>query len=140
MRIVHSFPHLCAVVAFIIAFSIVHCVAAHAEESPHQTGIASWYGNEHNGRPTANGEIHDSHLATAAHLRLPFGSKVKVTNRKTGASVVVRINDRGPYVQGRIIDLSERAARDLGMLTDGLASVSLQLVTGRERTWLVASR
>ena len=140
MRIVHSFPHLCAVVTFIIAFSLVHCVAARAEGRGPQTGIASWYGNEHNGRPTANGEIHDSHLATAAHLRLPFGSVVKVTNRKTGASVVVRINDRGPYIKGRIIDLSERAARDLGLLTDGIAPVSLQLINGRERTWLVASR
>ena len=138
-------PHLCAVVAFIIAFSLVRCVAARAEAAPvpapaHQNGIASWYGHEHNGRQTANGEIHDSRLATAAHLRLPFGSVVRVTNRKTGASVVVRINDRGPYVKGRIIDLSERAARDLGVLTDGIAPVSIQLISKRERTWLLASR
>ena len=121
-------PHLCAVLAFIIAFSLVRCVAARAEGHAPQTGIASWSGNEHNGRLTANGEIHDSRLATAAHLRLPFGSVVRVTNRKTGASVVVRINDRGPYVKGRIIDLSERAARDLGLLAEGLAPVSIQLI------------
>jgi len=140
-----SFPHLCAVVAFIIAFCLVRCVAARAEEvthqtTPHQTGIASWYGLDHNGRRTANGEIHDSRLATAAHLRLPFGSMVRVTNRKTGVAVVVRINDRGPYVKGRIIDLSESAARDLGILADGLAPVSIQLINRKERTWLLASR
>ncbi len=140
MRIVHSFPRLCAVVAFIVAFTLIHCATARAEGRALQTGIASWYGNEHNGRKTANGEIHDSRLATAAHLRLPFGSKVKVTNRKTGASVVVCINDRGPYVKGRIIDLSESAARDLGVLTDGIAPVSLQLINRKERTWHVASR
>ncbi len=131
-----AFPHLCAAVAFIIAFSLVRCVAARAEE----TGIASWYGFEHNGRRTANGEIHDSNVATAAHLRLPFGSMVKVTNRATGSVVVVRINDRGPYVKGRVIDLSERAARDLGIFTTGLAPVSIALVTPKERAWAVASR
>lgn len=126
MRIVDRFPHLGAVAAFIAVFSLT--AAAHAEGRIHQRGIASWYGNEHNGRPTANGEIYDSRLATAAHLRLPFGSVVRVTNRKTGASVVVRINDRGPYVKGRIIDLSESAARDLGVLTEGLAPVSISLL------------
>ena len=145
MRIVAPFPHLCAVVAFIIAFCLVHCVAARAEgvthqTAPHQNGIASWYGNEHNGRRTANGEIHDSRLATAAHLRLPFGAMVRVTNRKTGVAVVVRINDRGPYVKGRIIDLSESAARDLGILADGLAPVSVQRIDKKERRWIVASR
>jgi len=128
-------PHLCAVVAFIVAFTLVRCAAARAE-----VGIASWYGLEHNGRTTANGEIHDSRLATAAHMRLPFGSLVKVTNRKTGASVVVRINDRGPYIKGRIIDLSESAARDLGLLVAGLAPVSLELIKRRDQRWAVASR
>ncbi|OAN51330.1 hypothetical protein A6A04_16265 [Paramagnetospirillum marisnigri] len=128
MRIVNRFPHLSAMVAFIAVFGLTHCATARAEGRIHQKGIASWYGNEHHGRRTANGEIHDSRLATAAHLRLPFGSKVKVTNRKTGASVVVRINDRGPYVKGRIIDLSESAARDLGVLTDGIAPVSISLL------------
>ena len=111
MRIVQNFPHLCAVVMFIVVFTLIHCATAHAEGRVSQSGIASWYGNEHRGRKSANGEIHDSRLATAAHLRLPFGSVVRVTNRKAGASVVVRINDRGPYVKGRIIDLSERPAR-----------------------------
>lgn len=133
MRIVRNFPHLSAVTLFLAAFSLAHCAMARAETriAPthrFQTGIASWYGLDHNGRRTANGEIHDSRLATAAHLRLPFGSKVKVTNRKTGASVVVRINDRGPYVKGRIIDLSESAARDLGVLADGIAPVSISLL------------
>lgn len=128
MRIVRNFPHLSAVTMFLAACSLAHCAAARAETRIAQTGIASWYGLDHNGRRTANGEVHDSRLATAAHLRLPFGSRVKVTNRKTGASVVVRINDRGPYVKGRIIDLSESAARDLGVLTDGIAPVSISLL------------
>lgn len=127
MRIFQNFPHLSATVAFIAAFSLGHCSAAHAE-----TGIASWYGQNHNGRLTANGEVHDSTQPTAAHLRLPFGSWVKVTNPRTGTSVVVRVNDRGPYVKGRIIDLSERAARDLGMLEQGLTRVSLKVLTAGE--------
>ena len=128
MRIVQSFPHLCAVVMFIAAFTLVHCATAraegrqnfrHAEGRSLQSGIASWYGNEHNGRKAANREIHDSRLATAAHLRLPFSSVVRVTNRKTGASVVVPINDRGPYVKGRVIDLSEQAARRQAVRVNG---------------------
>ncbi|SEH41207.1 septal ring lytic transglycosylase RlpA family protein [Magnetospirillum fulvum] len=140
MRIVHSVPHLAAAVAFIAVCSLAQCAAARGEEPGPQNGIASWYGKGHVGRRTANGEIHDSRMATAAHLRLPFGSRVKVINRKTGVSVVVRINDRGPFVKGRIIDLSERAARDLGLLADGIAPVSISLIKPQERTWRIASR
>ena len=93
-----------------------------------QVGIASWYGYQHNGRRTANGEIHDPRLATAAHRHLPFGSMVRVTNLANGSSVIVRINDRGPYAKGRLIDLSESAASRLGFLSVGLASVSVQLI------------
>jgi rare lipoprotein A len=99
-----------------------------AADTPGQTGIASWYGHRHNGRRTANGEIHDSRRLTAAHRGLPFGTVVRVTNLASGAQVVVRINDRGPYVQGRVIDLSELAARRLGLLERGTAPVRIEIV------------
>ena len=91
-------------------------------------GIASWYGRQHAGRPTASGEIHSIGLRTAAHRSLPFGTLVKVTNLRNGRTSVVRVNDRGPYVADRTIDLSERAARDLAMQSDGLARVRLEIL------------
>jgi rare lipoprotein A len=93
-----------------------------------QTGIASWYGAEYHGRRTASGEIFDRNAMTAAHRSLAFQTWVEVTNLENGRIVVVKINDRGPFVEGRIIDLSERAASDLGMKTAGLAQVSLKIV------------
>lgn len=91
-----------------------------------QTGVASWYGKSHHGRTTANGEKFDMEALTAAHRTLPFGTIVKVTNLSNNRSVNVRINDRGPYVAGRIIDLSARAARDLGIADDGIGRVRLE--------------
>jgi rare lipoprotein A len=80
-----------------------------------QAGAASWYGPGFQGRKTANGERFNTHALTAAHRSLPFGSRVKVTNKQTGRSVVVRINDRGPFVHGRIIDLSKASAAAIGI-------------------------
>ncbi|HXP96253.1 MAG TPA: septal ring lytic transglycosylase RlpA family protein [Telmatospirillum sp.] len=91
-------------------------------------GVASWYGRQHAGRPTASGEIHSIHLRTAAHRSLPFGTLLKVTNLRNGRTSVVRVNDRGPYVAGRTIDLSEEAARDLAMQGDGLARVRMEIL------------
>jgi rare lipoprotein A len=85
-----------------------------------QRGHASWY---HHGRRTANGEAFNPNGMTAAHRTLPFGTRVRVVNEKTGRSVVVRINDRGPFIGGRIIDLARGAAQQLGM--GGVATVSL---------------
>ena len=93
-----------------------------------QTGIASWYGKEHQGQPTANGEIYDPNHLTAAHATLPMNTRVRVTHVATGRTVIVRINDRGPYVAGRIIDVSEKAAELLGFKTRGLATVRLEIV------------
>ncbi|MDR9391986.1 MAG: septal ring lytic transglycosylase RlpA family protein [Trueperaceae bacterium] len=90
-----------------------------------QTGVASWYGPNFVGRPTANGETFDPTLLTAAHRTLPFGARVRVTNLTTERSVVVRINDRGPFVQGRVIDLSRAAADAIGMTSSGTARVRL---------------
>ena len=98
-----------------------------AELSPgwSETGVASWYGEPFHGRTTASGEIYDMDRMTAAHRWLPFGSIVRVENRDNGRSTRVRINDRGPFVTGRIIDLSRAAARELGMVGSGTASVRI---------------
>jgi rare lipoprotein A len=95
-----------------------------------QVGVASWYGPQHQGRRTANGERFDMRKLTAAHRSLPLDSKVRVTNLENGKSVEVKINDRGPYVGDRVIDLSERAARRLGMKEQGLATVRVEVVDG----------
>jgi rare lipoprotein A len=94
-----------------------------------QTGQASWYGKAFAGKPTASGEIFNHELLTAAHRSLPLGTKVRVTNVTNGKSVEVKVNDRGPYADGRIIDLSRAAARALGMIEDGLAEVRLETIS-----------
>jgi len=94
-----------------------------------QTGEASWYGERHHGRLTASGENYDMYELTAAHPSLPLGSKVLVTNLKNGKSVEVRINDRGPHVDGRIIDLSYAAAKQLGAVSSGTIPVRLQVIS-----------
>lgn len=96
----------------------------------YQTGIASWYGAEYHGRPTASGELFDKNAMTAAHRELAFATWVQVYNLENGRKIRVRINDRGPNVEGRIIDLSERAADELGMKIAGLAQVSIEIVSG----------
>jgi len=93
----------------------------------YQVGTASWYGAQFQGKPTASGEPFDMRDFTAAHPSLPLGSYVKVTNLKNGKAVVVRINDRGPVVDGRIIDVSYNAARALGFNERGLQTVRLDL-------------
>jgi rare lipoprotein A (RlpA)-like double-psi beta-barrel protein len=93
-----------------------------------QVGLASWYGADFQGKPTASGQIFDEEKLTAAHRTLPLRSRVRVTNLENGRSVEVRINDRGPYVQGRVLDLSTRAAKALGMQKEGLALVRIELL------------
>lgn len=92
-----------------------------------ETGIASWYGNPYHGRKTSNGEVFDMNQMTAAHRTLPFGAMVKVTNLDNRKTVTVRINDRGPFAEGRIIDLSRAAAKEIGLLGPGLARVRIEL-------------
>jgi rare lipoprotein A len=92
------------------------------------TGTASYYGPGFHGRKTANGERFDQHGNTAAHRTLPFGTRVRVTNLANGESVVVRINDRGPFKRGRIIDLSLGAARKIGMVGTGTARVRVEVI------------
>jgi rare lipoprotein A len=105
---------------------------AKAHDSPAATptlsGIASWYGPGFHGRQTANGERYNMYELTAAHRSLPFGTKVRVTNRANGKSVVVRINDRGPYVGKRVIDLSRGAAQVVNMTEAGIVPVKLDVL------------
>jgi rare lipoprotein A len=93
-----------------------------------EEGLASWYGPEFHGKPTSCGEPYDMYAMTAAHKTLPMGTNVKVTNLRNSRSVILRVNDRGPFVSGRIIDLSCRAARELGSATPGLAPVRVEAV------------
>jgi len=90
--------------------------------------IASWYGGKFHGRITANGERFDMDGLTAAHRSLPFGSKVRVTNPATNDSIIVRINDRGPYVGNRVIDLSRAAAKAVRIIDSGVAPVRLEVL------------
>lgn len=91
-----------------------------------ESGKASYYADKFQGRRTASGDIFRQRRMTAAHKTLPFGTKVKVTNLSNGRTIKVRINDRGPFVAGRIIDLSKKAARKLGMLNAGVANVQIR--------------
>ncbi|HOK00252.1 MAG TPA: septal ring lytic transglycosylase RlpA family protein [Termitinemataceae bacterium] len=97
-----------------------------------QWGFASWYGAEFEGKPTASGEIFRSNLFTAAHRSLPFGTHLKVTNLGNGKSVVVRVNDRGPFVENRIIDLSRAAASALDMIHQGTTEVLIEVIVPGE--------
>jgi rare lipoprotein A len=95
------------------------------EDLAGQVGLASYYADRFHGRTTASGERYDRRAMTAAHRQLPFGTKVVVTNLNNGRSVTVRINDRGPFVRGRVIDLSYAAAKQLGMLQAGVVQVRI---------------
>jgi rare lipoprotein A len=95
-----------------------------------EVGLASFYAHRYHGQPTASGIAYDEHDLTAAHPTLPFGTRVRVTNLENDRSVVVKITDRGPFVRGRVIDVSRRAARDLGFLGAGTARVRVEVLPG----------
>jgi rare lipoprotein A len=127
--------------AFVIGALLAGCVAAPPPPAPApppraaqkpppfvQVGMASYYGPGFNRKLTADGEAFNMNALTAAHRSLPLNAKVRVTNLENGRSVIVRINDRGPFDKNRIIDLSARAARELGMTHDGVTRVKLELV------------
>lgn len=94
----------------------------------YQNGKASFYGERWNGRKTSNGEIFDTKLLTAAHKTLPFGTLVKVTNESNGKSVIVRINDRGPFIKGRVIDLTKAAFSTIDSIQKGVTKVKLEII------------
>jgi rare lipoprotein A len=113
-----------AVLALVLPFGAVQSRALVQE------GIVSWYGAQFHDRPTASGELFDSTAYTMAHPTLPFGTQVRVTNLRNGRSVVVRVNDRGPFVGSRIADLSHAAAAEIGMVRRGVASARLEVLGG----------
>jgi rare lipoprotein A len=117
---------------FLIAPAMEAPLVAHLSEPPKPmkvwVGNASWYGPEFNGRKTADGERYDSEALTAAHPVLPFGSIVRIVNPRTHQFEIVRINDRGPYQEGREIDVSYRVARKIGLIHSGVSQVRLELM------------
>lgn len=128
-------------VVAILALATVGCATAKRPSAPDTggpepgtriDGLASWYGQRHHGLKTASGEIFDKNKLTAAHRTLPFGTRLRVTNVENGKSVVVRVNDRGPHVAGRVLDLSYGAAQALGMTSAGLARVEAIVLRGRD--------
>jgi len=112
-----------AITAALLGCALGASSASAQDPKPLQSGAASWYGSGFHGKRTANGERFNTHALTAAHKTLPFGTKLRVTNERTGKSVVVRINDRGPYAHGRVLDLSKAAAQAVGI--SGVGRVTL---------------
>ncbi|ADC61237.1 septal ring lytic transglycosylase RlpA family protein [Allochromatium vinosum] len=94
-----------------------------------QKGIASFYHDSLHGRKTASGQVYDKRRLSAAHRTLPLGTKIRVTDTRTGRSVIVRVNDRGPFAKGRIVDLSKEAAKELGIVDRGIARVDLKVLS-----------
>jgi rare lipoprotein A len=111
-----------------LLYSLIICLFSVAAFAQIQEGKASYYADKFEGRPTASGEKYKHAKLTAAHKSLPFGTIVKVTNIKNGKSVEVRINDRGPYVDGRVIDLSKSAAEKIDLIHAGIADVKIEII------------
>ena len=116
-----------AAVEVVVPASAVSKTKAKADK-PYQVGTASWYGDYFQGKPTASGEPYNMYDMTAAHMNLPLGTFVKVTNLRNGRSAVLRVNDRGPYVDGRVIDVSYNAAKALDFKARGLQRVRIDVV------------
>jgi len=118
------------VVALLILISVPMGASAKVVKPGYtQKGIASYYHDSLHGLTTANGEIYNKWVRSAAHKSLPLGTKVRVTKLNNGRSIVVRINDRGPFIKGRIIDLSRKAAQDLGIIKSGVAKVKVEVLS-----------
>ncbi|GAB3541531.1 hypothetical protein GCM10027443_40950 [Pontibacter brevis] len=118
----------CYILTVIIFLFIGISQSILAQNNDTQKGEASWYGSQYHGKPTSSGELYNKNKMTAAHKTLPFGTKVKVTNLENNESVIVRINDRGPFVGDRIIDVSEMAARKLEFHADGIGNVKVEVL------------
>ncbi len=112
---------------FIIGLYLLTSCATGQKGRVFQSGMASWYGEKFHGRQTASGEVYDMYALTAAHPKLPFGTMVYVKSKSSGNSVVVRVNDRGPFARNRIIDLSYAAAKKLGIIKIGEDEVEISL-------------
>ena len=122
------FNRKCYILTVIIFLFIGISQPILAQTNDTQKGQASWYGSKYHGKPTSSGELYNKNKMTAAHKTLPFGTKVKVTNLENNESVIVRINDRGPFVGDRIIDVSEVAARKLEFHDQGVGNVKVEVL------------
>jgi len=112
----------------IVSLLLLFSTSAYAKHKKVQIGKGSWYGKKFHGKQTANGEKYNMYTYTAAHKTLPFNTKVKVTNLRNKRSVIVRVNDRGPYAKGRIIDLSYLAAKKLGYVKNSVAKLKVKVL------------
>lgn len=115
---------------FYFLFGLLLLTPAFAHAQASETGMGTYYADKYHGRPTASGELYDKFKFTAAHKTLPFGTMVKVTRLDNGRSVVVKVNDRGPFTPGRVIDVSRAAAEQLDMIRTGETRVSVEIVQG----------
>jgi rare lipoprotein A len=115
-----------------MCFILVSCSSSHHEVKPEDYGphywIASYYADDFHGKPTASGEIFDMYGKTAAHKNLPFGTRLKVTNTQNGRTVIVTVNDRGPFVEGRDLDLSYGAAKEIELIRPGTAKIKAEVI------------
>jgi rare lipoprotein A len=128
-RLFKGFVTAIALLFLLSASEPSRAAAGRASDGAYEAvGVASWYGAKFHGRTTASGEPYDMNAMTAAHPSLPFGTKVRVTNLENGRSVVVRINDRGPFAKRRIIDVSRHAAKHLDFLGAGQARVRVEVI------------
>jgi rare lipoprotein A len=125
MRKLKNYYVFCFIFTFITSLPLATLAQ---EEGATQEGIASWYGSKYHGKKTSSGEPYNKHALTAAHPTLPFNTKVKVTNTQNQKSVILRINDRGPFKGGRIIDVSEVAARQIGLVQAGTGPVLVEVL------------
>jgi len=130
MKLRKNMRKIVPLMAFVISTAGFN--VAYAKYRPQtQTGVASYYGKQFHGRKTANGERFNMNRLTAAHRTYPFGTVLQVTNLRNNKRVTVRINDRGPYSGGRVIDLSKQAAHELGFVNSGVTKVKIEVVNGK---------
>jgi len=120
-------------IILLFSLTILGCTSAEPESVPKwvgytETGKASFYGDQHQSKKTASGDPYNNDLKTAAHRDIPFGSKIRVTNVDNGKSVVVKVNDRGPFAKGRIVDLSKSAFSSIGNTSSGLINVQIEVI------------
>lgn len=120
--------YLVAGLALVVAGLILGLTGGGTGGEYYEIGVASWYGPNFQGETTASGETFDMNQMTAAHKILPFGTEVRVTDLSSNRQVVVKINDRGPFIKDRVIDLSKRAAEKLGIIDQGTTKVGLQII------------
>ncbi len=119
---------------FLITLTMVLLAPLFANAQQEELGLASYYSDLFHGKPTASGELYDKDKFTAAHKTLPFGTTIKVTRLDNGKSVQVRVNDRGPYISGRIVELSRAAAEKIGLVTDGVARVKVEVLSKKDQS------